>query len=76
MFPTFSKNLNIPVKFEPQSIYWHHDTLTVLSGIVKYMGKRVLSLCISQQKTWPDTCETVTREDAGVSCVTPSNIYS
>ena len=31
----FSENLKLPVKFEPQSLHWCHETITVHSGIVK-----------------------------------------
>lgn len=38
----FSENLNILVKFEPQSVHWHHDTSTVHSGIVKLHEEKVI----------------------------------
>ena len=31
----FSENLSIPVKFEPQSLHWSHEQITVHSGISK-----------------------------------------
>ena len=31
----FSENLFIPVKFEPQSMHWSHEQVTIHSGIVK-----------------------------------------
>ena len=35
LYIDFSGNLIIPVKFEPQSMHWHLDTVTVHSGRVK-----------------------------------------
>ena len=31
----FSQNLDVPVKFEPQSLHWTHEQVTVHSGILK-----------------------------------------
>ena len=31
----FSENLSIPVKYEPQSMHWSHEQVTVHSGILK-----------------------------------------
>lgn len=31
----FSENLTIPVKYEPQSLHWSHEQVTIHSGIVK-----------------------------------------
>ena len=31
----FSENLSLPVKHEPQFLHWHHDQVTVHTGIVK-----------------------------------------
>ena len=35
-----SENLSIPVNFEPQSMHWRKDTITVHSGIVKLHGEK------------------------------------
>ena len=34
----FSENLSVPVKYEPQSLHWAHDQVTVHSGILKVQG--------------------------------------
>ena len=31
----FSENLSLPMKYEPQSLHWAHDQVTVHSGILK-----------------------------------------
>jgi len=36
----FSENLSIPVKFEPQSLHWSHQQITVHSGLMKYLGTK------------------------------------
>lgn len=34
----FSENLKVPVKYEPQSLHWSHEQITVHSGLLKYQG--------------------------------------
>ncbi|XP_066932940.1 uncharacterized protein [Clytia hemisphaerica] len=36
----FSENLSIPVKYEPQSLHWSHQQVTVHSGISKIRGEK------------------------------------
>ena len=36
----FSENLTLPVKYEPQSLHWNHDLVSVHSGIVKIHGEK------------------------------------
>lgn len=36
----FSENLSVPVKYEPQSLHWSHDQITVHSGLMKYQGEK------------------------------------
>ena len=36
----FSENLSIPVKYEPQSLHWYHEQVTIHSGIVKLHGEK------------------------------------
>ena len=36
----FSENLSIPVKYEPQSLHWSHQQVTVHSGITKIRGEK------------------------------------
>ena len=40
----FSENLQISVKYEPQSLHWHHQQLTVHSGILKIHGEKLTNL--------------------------------
>ena len=40
----FSENLTVPVKFEPQSLNWCHQQVTVHSGILKCNGKKTTFL--------------------------------
>ena len=32
------ENLSIPVKYEPQSLHWAHNQITIHSGILKVDG--------------------------------------
>ena len=34
----FSENLKLPVKYEPQSLHWCHEAITVHSDIIKLHG--------------------------------------
>ena len=36
----FSENLSVPVKFEPQTLHWSHQQITVHSGILKHAGEK------------------------------------
>ena len=36
----FSENLTLPAKYEPQSLHWSHDLVSVHSGIVKIHGEK------------------------------------
>ena len=46
----FSENLSIPVKFEPQSLHWSHEQVTVHSGILKCNGVKTYHPYISDDK--------------------------
>ena len=46
----YSENLSIPVNFEPQSMHWHKDTITVHSGIVKLHGEKWYHPYLSNDK--------------------------
>jgi len=46
----FSENLTIPVKFEPQSMHWYHETVTIPSGIIKLHGNKSYHPYISDDK--------------------------
>ena len=56
----YSENLSIPVKFEPQSMHWHIDTITVHSGTVKLHGEKWYHPHLSNDKhhdqTFVKTC--------------------
>ena len=36
----FSENLTVPVKYEPQSLHWAHEQVTVHSGLLKVNGSK------------------------------------
>lgn len=36
----FSENLSVPVKYEPQSLHWGHDQISVHSGLLKINGEK------------------------------------
>ena len=36
----FAENLSVPVKFEPKSMYWSHQQVTIHSGILKVNGEK------------------------------------
>ena len=36
----FSENLSVPVKYEPMSLYWGHEQVTVHLGILKVNGEK------------------------------------
>ena len=36
----FAENLTAPVKYEPQSLHWSHEQVTVYSGIMKVKGEK------------------------------------
>ena len=40
----FPENFKVPVKYEPQSIHWSHEQVTIHSAILKYQGRRVTKL--------------------------------
>ena len=42
--------LKIPVKFEPQSLHWSHEQITVHSGILKYNGVKSYHPYISDDR--------------------------
>ena len=46
----FSENLSIPVKFEPQSLHWHHEQVTIYSGILKAKGRKSYHPYISNDR--------------------------
>ena len=46
----FSENLQIPVKFEPRSLHWSHEQVTVHSGILKCSAIKSYHPYISDDK--------------------------
>ena len=46
----FSENLTVPVKFEPQSMHWSHEQVTIHSGIMKLEGEKSYHPYVSNDK--------------------------
>ena len=46
----FSENLKIPIKYEPQSLHWSHEQLTVHSGILKFKGEKFYHPYVSNDR--------------------------
>lgn len=46
----FSENLTVPVKYEPQSLHWSHEQVTVHSGIMKFEGEKSYYPYLSDDK--------------------------
>ena len=46
----FSENLSIHVKFEPQPLHWHHEQVTIHSGILKAKGRKPYHPYISNDR--------------------------
>jgi len=46
----FSENLTVPVKYEPQSLHWSHEQVTVHSGIMKFEGEKSYHPYLSDDK--------------------------
>ena len=46
----FFENLSVPVKYEPQSLHWAHDQVTVHSGILKVQGFKSYHTYFSDSK--------------------------
>ena len=51
----FSENLMVPVKYEPQSLHWSHEQVTVHSGILKAQGKKSYHPYISDDRKHDQT---------------------
>ena len=48
----FSENLQVPVRFEPQSFHWSHPQITVHSGLMKFNGQKTYHPYISSEKKY------------------------
>ena len=46
----FSENLQVPVKYEPQSLHWSHEQVTVHSGLMKFEGEKSYHPYLSDDK--------------------------
>lgn len=46
----FSENLSIPTKYEPQSMHWYKEQVSVHSGILKVLGEKSYHPCFSDNK--------------------------
>ena len=47
----FSENFDIPVKYEPQSMHWYHESVTVHSGIMFVDGEKYYLPYLSDDKS-------------------------
>ena len=47
----FSENLSVPVKYEPRSMYWSHEQISVHSGITKLNGEKIYHPYFSDDKS-------------------------
>jgi hypothetical protein len=47
----FSENFDIPVKYEPQSMHWYHESVTVHSGIMFVNGEKYYLPYLSDDKS-------------------------
>ena len=50
-----SENLSVPVKYKPQSLHWHHEQVTVHSGICKVDGEKTYHVQFSNDKKHDQT---------------------
>ena len=50
IFIDFSENLTVPVKYEPQSLHWSHEQVTVHSGLLKAQRKNSYNPYISDDR--------------------------
>jgi len=51
LYVDFSENLAVPVKYEPQSLHWRHQQITVHSGIGKVNGEKSYHPYQSNERT-------------------------
>lgn len=70
----FSENLSVPVKYEPQSLHWHHEQVTVHSGICKVNGEKTYHAHISDDKKHDQTFVDVVLSDILQEICTNKNI--
>ena len=76
----FAENLTVPVKFEPQSLNWSHEQITVHSGILKCAGEKSYHHYLSNNKKHDQTFVSITikeilneaRFEAGSYCIIES----
>ena len=47
----YAENLTVPVKFEPQSLHWSHEQVTVHPGILKYQDEKSYHPYLSEDKS-------------------------
>ena len=77
----FAENLTVPVKFEPQSLHWSHEQITVHSGILKCAGEKSYHPYLSNNKKHDQTFVSITikeilneaRFEAGSYCIIESD---
>ena len=46
----FSEDLQVPMKFEPESLHWSHSQITIHSCLVKFDGQKTYHSYLSQIK--------------------------
>ena len=51
----FSKNLSVPIKYEPQSMHWHYEQVSVHSSILKQQGEKSYHAYFSHSKVFVKT---------------------
>ena len=47
----FAENLTVPVKYEPQSLHWCHQQVSIHSGITKFSGEKIYHAYFSDDRT-------------------------
>ena len=47
----FAENLTVPVKYEPQSLHWCHQQVSIHSGITKFSGEKNYHAYFSDNRT-------------------------
>ena len=46
----FAENFSVPVKYEPQSMHWSHEQVSIHSGITKANGEKTYHAYFSDDK--------------------------
>ena len=70
----FSENLTVPVKFEPQSLHWSHEEITVHLGIIKMNGEKSYHPYLSMDQKHDHSCVEVVLNQMLCTIEVPSTI--